>query len=170
MPSIAKGMNESHNQKIFIPYLAGLLGMYCLNLHLPLKGSSCSSIVTHSLGINVVLHLVKNNSHMCLNAAMWSVFNLSALVRLSSNLSSLRISSYLRTDIVALYTGFWSGSEKSSRTESPSFFLHLPTESIQWRQWFPHSQFFSTLYLLLQLLGDLPNLYIGWLHQWCHAL
>ena len=102
--------------KDFDPIFCWLAGhvQYCKNLHLPRNGTSCSSIVTQSLGTNTFLQLARKQSHTYLNAAMWSVSSLTALVLLSSNRMRQQISSYLWNPMVALYIGFCRGSRKSS--------------------------------------------------------
>ena len=105
-----------------MPYFAGLLGIHCRNLHLPRKGTSCSSIVTHSLGMKLGLQLSKNNFHTFVNAAMCSVSSLECLVLLSSNLKYLRISSNLPILIAALYIGFCVRSQNSSRAGTSQLF------------------------------------------------
>ena len=41
----------SHTQNIFMPYLSGLLGKYCLKGQRPRNGTSCSSTVRYSCGV-----------------------------------------------------------------------------------------------------------------------
>src|ERR1700755_3354443 len=65
---------------IFIPYFAGLLGIYILNGHLPLKASSCSSTVTASYGIYIFLQLFMKIFHMFLIEANLSFLYLASLV------------------------------------------------------------------------------------------
>ena len=77
-------VSESQAQKIFIPYLSGLLGIYWIKLHLPRKGTSCSSTVILSPGTKYLFKFLWHWSQKSLNGANWSHFFLAFLVFFSA--------------------------------------------------------------------------------------
>lgn len=132
--------------KNFDAIFSGFLGMYCTKLHLPRNESNCSSIVRYALGVITFWQFPMNISQTYLKAASLSVWARDALVRRSSNLITLLISSNLFTDIVALYRGFCFWSKNSSLTGTSQLFS-TPARSNN-----PKNALISSTVICLQVL------------------
>ena len=83
---------ESHANHTFIPYFAGLLGIYCRKGHFPLKGTNISSTVMSVPGTLNFGSWATNSSQMSLIGASLSMARLCSPGALLSKWNDLRTS------------------------------------------------------------------------------